>query len=290
MTVVFDASQQTFTLWWQLVFPLAALVFTIGAFLRRARWLWRGVGIGLTILLLFVAVIFPIADFQHVQSVLRAGKVKTVEGVISSHKRETIKRFMGTSRGVGISTTNRYSSTTREQFFVGPVWFWFDLGGFASGASFTNAGDPPLPLANGSKARVTWFEDAWYDSAARIVKLELGADSSSVNRGTPAAGHGDFDAFWKRFSAAAAKGDEAGVKALTHFPFLFSGTPLDAARFDSIWMGIFPAPNRACFATAMPVPDGSAMSVSCGVYVYIFEKSGGRWQLASFTADPEAAQ
>ena len=38
----------------------------------------------------------------------------------------------------------------------------------------------------------------------------------------------------------------------------------------------------------VPEPDGKTMSVSCGVYVYVFEKDASGWRLASFTADPEA--
>jgi hypothetical protein len=134
------------------------------------------------------------------------------------------------------------------------------------------------------RARVTWFNDGWNGDETRILRFELLEDGAGADAALPA----DFAAFWRRFSAAAAGGDEAGVKALTRFPFLFAGTPLDAGRFDSIWMGIFPPPHRACFAQATPLKDGDAWSVSCGAYVYVFEAGADGWKLASFTPDPEA--
>ncbi|MGD9810428.1 MAG: hypothetical protein AB7U35_03725 [Sphingobium sp.] len=302
MQLVFDASTQTFDAWWQAVFPATALLFTVIAFARGARWLWKGAGVALTLFLLFAAIIGPILDLHHVQSVMREGRTKTVEGPISMHKRETTKRWTGDSKGVGITSTRRYTSTTSEQFFVGNQWFWLRVDGYGSNASFTNGGNSPLPLHDGTLARVTWFEDPWYDNETRIVKLELGPGPGSLSGAAKAgkivrvplgAGSGDdgpvdFRPFWEKFSKAAAGGDRDSVAALTRFPFLFAGTPLDRDRFDSIWIGIFPEPLRPCFGSTTPVKDGTSMSVSCGAYVYVFEKDASGWRLASFTADPEA--
>lgn len=55
-------------------------------------------------------------------------------------------------------------------------------------------------------------------------------------------------------------------------------------------MGIFPAPLRACFATAAPMKDGDAWTVGCGAYVYVFNKGAAGWQLTDFAADPEAEE
>jgi len=55
-------------------------------------------------------------------------------------------------------------------------------------------------------------------------------------------------------------------------------------------VGFFPEPLRPCFGPACPVRVGDAWSVSCGAFVYVFEKTAPGWQLASFTADPEALQ
>ncbi len=123
-----------------------------------------------------------------------------------------------------------------------------------------------------------WVVGKVVDPKAKTVRVdETGSDPA-------------FAAFWTRFSAAASKGRRGRREGPDALPFLFAGTPLDAARFDSIWMGIFPAPNRPCFAAATPMKDGEAMSVSCGVYIYVFEKGADGWKLASFTADPEAEQ
>lgn len=304
MRLIFDASTQSFDDWWSLVFPAASLLLTMIAFVRDARKLWKWGGVVLTLFLLYATIIGPILDIRHVQAAMREGRTQTVEGRISAHKRETTKRWIGDSKGVGITTTRRYSTTTSEQFYVGRQWFWLRVGGYGSNASFTNSGDPPLPLRDGTRAKVTWFEDPWHGNETRIVRLELGPDPAAsgqpnnaelpgrvpLGAGTTGRTPADFAAFWQRFSGAAAKGDEAGVAALTRFPFLFAGTPLNRDRFDSIWMGIFPPPLRSCFTTAVPVKDGDAMSVSCGVYVYVFEKDASGWRLASFTADPEAEQ
>lgn len=307
MHLVFDAATQKFDDWWQAVIPVAALIFTMGAFIRDARALWKWGGVILTLFLLFATIIGPIMDLNHIQAAMREGRTKTVEGLISAHKRETVRRWVGDSRGVGISTTRRYTSSTSEQFFVGQQWFWLRVDGYGSNASFTNGGSDPLPLKDGTRAKVTWFEDPWYDNETRIVRLELGPDPAGISSGAqvgttarvPLGSGGkatgedtkapaDFAAFWQRFSTAASSGDQAGVAALTRFPFLFAGTPLEKDRFDSIWMGIFPPPLRSCFSTASPAKDGDAWSVSCGAYVYAFEKGADGWRLASFTADPEA--
>ncbi len=298
MRLIFDASAQTFDQWWQVVFPLAALLLTVIAFARDARPFWKWTCAGFTVLVALLTVALPYADFQHVQAAIHSEAVRTVEGPISGHKRETIRRFMGTSRGVGVTSTSRYSETTIEQFFVGQQWFWFRVGGYASPASFTNAVDPPLPLSDGTIARISWFDDPWYNKEPRILRLELGtARVYHAGASSPGAAVAtvkdippDFRAFWQRFSSAAARGDKAGVAALTRFPFLFAGTPLDRDRFDTIWAGIFPEPLRPCFASEAPVRDGDAWSLSCGVYVYVFEQEAGQWRLTGFTADPEAGQ
>ncbi|MBO9576425.1 MAG: hypothetical protein J7494_11850 [Sphingobium sp.] len=300
MKTLFDATTLSFSQYEMLLLPGAALLATIFAVARGTARKWHFILGGVTLLLFLLAFVLPVADYHHVQSAARAAGIETVEGVISDHSRVTERRFTGTSRGVGVTTTHNYRTVTTESFHVGTVWFWFDVGGFPSTASFTNAGDPPWRLANGQRVRIRYFEDPWYQGQRRITKIEAAearwqagaaADPKTKPvRGDAAAGDPQFQAFWSRFSAAAAKGDAAAVKALTRFPFLFAGTPLDAGRFDSIWMGIFPAPNRPCFASAQPVKDGDAWSVSCGVYVYVFEKGADGWKLASFTADPEAEQ
>lgn len=300
MQLIFDASTQVFDAWWQAIFPVAALVGTIYAFVREARTWVRWGGVALTFLMFYVAIVGPIIDLQHVQTVMREGRTKTVEGPISMHSRVTTKRWSGDSKGVGITTTRRYTTSTSEQFFVGKQWFWLRVDGYGSNASFTNSANPPVLLRDGMMAKVTWFEDSWNDNETRIVRLELGPEPGGLSgaahigktRRVPlaagASSDREFSAFWQRFSKAAAAGDKRGVATLTRFPFLFAGTPMDRERFDSIWMGIFPEPLRSCFSTAIPMRDGGAMSVSCGAYVYVFEKDASGWRLASFTAEGEA--
>lgn len=309
MTLIFDAATVQFASYWGLLLPAATLAVMLFVLLRGGPRKWVFLLGGVTIFLFLIAFVLPVADFHHVKAALTDGSAKTVEGVISMHERKTTKTWTGSSRGAGISSYNSYTTNTSEQFYVGQQWFWLRVGGMPSNASFTNAGDPPVSLRNGMRVRVTWFDDPWNGDETRILKLEIdekaaaalppepvtaaAATGASAAAATPASSAklpADFEAFWKRFSAAAAAGDAAGVKALTRFPFQFAGTPLDATRFDNIWMGIFPPPLRSCFSTAVPAKDGDAWSVSCGAYVYLFNKSADGWQLTDFTADPEALQ
>jgi hypothetical protein len=306
MTLVFDTASAQFNSYWGLLLPAATLAVMAVAFLRGGQRKWVFIMGGVTVFLFLVAFVLPVADFHHVKAALTDGSARTVEGVISMHERKTVKTWTGSGGGVGVSTYNRYRSDTSEQFYIGNQWFWLRVDGMPSGASFTNAGDPPVVLRDGMRARVTWFEDPWNGDETRILKLEIDEKSAlaaapvrpAVMAGVaPVAAAAstavlpaDFAAFWKRFSTAAAAGDKAGVKALTRFPFLFAGTPLDADRFDSIWMGVFPAPLRSCFGTATPVKDGDAWTVGCGAYVYVFNKGSAGWQLTDFTADPEAQE
>jgi|GEM_PF-3138949 len=311
MTLVFDTATVPFNNYIGLLLPGATLVVMLIALMRGGQRKWVLIMGGVTVFLFIVAFILPLADFQHVKAALTDGSAKTVEGVISQHKRETVRRWTGSSRAAGgVSSFDRYTSSTSEQFYVGNQWFWLRVAGMPSGASFTNAKDPPLPLRDGTRVRVTWFNDPWSDNETRILKLEIDeASAAAAARAQPAvvasggvagvpvaaaastaALPADFAAFWARFSKAAAAGDAAAVKALTRFPFLFSGSELDATRFDSIWAGIFPAPIRPCLGSATPLKDGDAWSVSCGVYVYVFNKGPAGWQFTDFSADPEAEQ
>jgi hypothetical protein len=297
MVTVFDAADARFDPY-LLIVPVIVLIVA-GVIFARARspgWRYFGGGIVALVGLLFMAL--PIADLYHVRAALTDGSAKSLEGVISQHKRETVRRWAGRSTGVGISNANRYTTSTTEQFYAGPQWFWLRVNGFPSGASFTNGADPPLDLVDGTRVRITWFNDPWFNDETRILKFEMEKtlpSGTAAQRFTPAASDtdslpSDFKSFWARFSQAAGKGDREGVKALTRFPFSFEGTPLNSDRFDNIWIGIFPAPLRPCFQTAQPLSDGENYSVSCGVYVYVFEKDAQGWHLASFTADPEAAE
>lgn len=306
MTLLFDAMTIRFDGYVMLLLPAAALAVMIYNMLRGGKRSWVFIMGGVTILLFLLVYVLPIADLHHVQSAAQASDVKTVEGLISNHSRVTEERFTGTSRGMGVSTTHNYRTVTTESFYVGQTWFWFEVYGFPSEASFTNSGDPPITLKNGQRVRVSYFDDPWYDQAriTKMVMLDGGKVSGAVASVTPSARRAktadtaslapssdkSFEVFWQRFSQAAARGDSGGIKVLTRFPLLFAGTPLDAARFDSIWMGIFPEPIRPCFGTATPMKDGDAWSVSCGAYVYVFNKSAAGWQFTDFTADPEAEQ
>jgi hypothetical protein len=312
MTLVFDAATVPFSGYIMLLVPAATLLVMFYNLVRGGQRKWVFIMGGVTVFLFLMFFVLPLADFYHVKAALADGSARTVDGIISMHKRETTKRWTGSARGVGVTSYSSYTTSTSEQFYVGQQWFWLRVGGMPSNASFTNAKDPPLPLRDGTRVRVTFFEDPWNGNETRILRLEIDEVSArraaagalnvavaAASEAAPAAQSAaasppflpaDFNAFWKRFSAAAASGDSAGVKALTRFPFLFAGTELDATRFDGIWMGIFPTPLRPCFGTASPIKDGESFSVSCGPYVYVFNKGAKGWQFTDFAADPEAME
>lgn len=286
MREVFSTAQQPFDQYVMLVLPGAALLLTLYMLFRRKqrRWLW--IGGGVTLLLFLLTFALPLADHHHMRAMAAGGDVRTVEGPISAHSRETRRVWTGTSRGVGVTTSDRYRTRTDEGLYIGTQWFAFEVNGYPSQASFTNSGDPPLPLADGTWARASYIADPWYQDELRIVRLSLG---EAGGPSTTSAHDQGFAAFWRDFSARVARGDEAGIRARTRFPFLFSGTPLAIERFGQVWQALFaPAPLRQCLGRATPVPDQGAMSVSCSIYVYIFEKGAEGWRFSGFTADPDA--
>lgn len=287
MRVIFDTAAQPFDQYQMLVLPGAAMVVTLALFARSRgrRTLW--IGGGITLLLFLLTFVLPLADHHHMQALARSPDVRTVEGPISVHSRRTYRVWLGSSRGVGVGTSNSYRTQTDEQFYIGPQWFAFTVGDYPSTASFTNIGDPPVKLADGMWAKASFIADPWYQDELRIVRLSLG-EPDAAERGA-ASGDPAFAGFWTKFAAALERQDQAGVRALTRFPFLFAGSAIGADRFETIWMALFVPPTlRQCLARAMPARDGEAMSVGCGAYVYVFERGAGGWRFAAFTADPEA--
>lgn len=287
MRVIFDTAGQPFNQYMMLLLPGAALIVTLVLFARGKgrRTLW--IGGGITLLLFLLTFVLPLADHHHMRALAASSGVRTVEGPISAHHRETRRVWLGTSRGVGIGTSNNYRTETIEQFYIGKQWFAFTVGNYPSNASFTNIGDPPVRLADGIWAKASFIADPWYEDELRIVRLSLG-EPDPAERASAAADPA-FAGFWRDFAGALGRQDQAAVRALTRFPFLFAGSSIGADRFETIWMALFFPPTlRECLARAAPAPDGEAMSVGCGAYVYVFEKGVGGWRFAAFTADPEA--
>ncbi len=288
MRVIFDTADQPFDQYKLLILPAAALVVTLALFARgrRRRTLW--IGGGITLLLVLLTFVLPLADHHHMRALAASPEVRTVEGPISVHSRETRRVWLGTSRGVGVGTSNSYRTETLEQFYIGTQWFAFTVGDYPSNASFTNIGDPPVALADGMWARASFIADPWYQDELRIVRLSLG-EPDPAERAESSSDDPAFAAFWRHFAAAVSGEDRNAVRMLTRFPFLFAGSAIGAERFETIWMALFAPPTlRQCLARATPLADGEAMSVGCGAYVYVFEKDGDGWRFASFTADPEA--
>jgi len=180
MTVVFDTAHVPFDQYEMLILPFVTLGLAVYNLLRGGRRKWVTILGGVTVFLFLLVFVLPLADYYHVRAALTDGSAKTVEGVISQHERKTTKRWTGSSRGVGVSSFNSYTTTTSEQFFVGKQWFWLRVGDFPSGASFTNAKDPPLPLKDGTRVRVTWFEDPWNGGETRIVRFEVDEASAAA--------------------------------------------------------------------------------------------------------------
>lgn len=299
LRTVFDAGAVAFDPLIPMLFPLAALAVTVWLFKTGTKPIYWKIGLGVMLLLAVVVVILPWIDHRRVQAKLAAGEVQTVEGIVSQHKRWKERRFDGWSKGVGVTSTARYTTTTYEYFYVGTRFFSYVVAG---GASFTNSGDPPVDIRDGMRARVTYFSDDWSDGELRIVRLALapgnGATPASTVVVVPPSGKSagksspglsaDFAVFRKRFGEAVRKGDAKATKALVNFPFLFGGNTLETDEFDSLWMSLFSEPLRPCLATATPVAEGDRYSLFCGPYGYYFAKTPTGWKLVEFGADGEA--
>lgn len=228
--------------------------------------------------------------------------METKEGVVSGHRRWTERRFTGSSKGVGVTSTHHYTRTTYETFYVGDRFFSFIAGGYPSGASFTNSADPPVTIKDGMRARVVYFADSWNDDDLRIVRLELGPGNGGIatspqvvvppsGRSTNGDGRvlpADFAAFRAQFGDAVRKGDAASAKEMVNFPFLFGGHRIEADEFDSLWMSLFSEPLRPCLATAKAVVEGDRYRLFCGPYGYYFGRTKAGWKLIEFGADGEA--
>jgi hypothetical protein len=85
-----------------------------------------------------------------------------------------------------------------------------------------------------------------------------------------------FAAFWKEFSAAAAKKDKDKIRALTQYP----SKELEEKDFDVIWKGMFPRAMLACLAKAKPERDdkfGNYVAF-CKETIYGFERTPQGWR------------
>lgn len=302
LRTVFDAGAVAFDPLVPSLFPLGALAVTIWLYKTGSRRLYWKIGTGVTLLLAALTLLYPWVDLRRVQAKLASGEVETIEGVVSQHKYWKERRFNGWSKGVGVTNTARYTTTTYEYFYVGDRFFSYVVGGYSSPASFTNSSDPPVPIRHGMQARVTYFPDGWNDGDLRILRLELGQGGGqppisaavTVPASGKSAGEGgsalpaDFAAFRKRFGEAVSKGDAAATKAMVNFPFLFGGNTLEADEFDSLWMSLFSEPLRPCLTTAKPIAEGDRYTLFCGPYGYYFARTNGGWRLVEFGADGEA--
>jgi hypothetical protein len=95
----------------------------------------------------------------------------------------------------------------------------------------------------------------------------------------PVGAQGDgFAAFWKEFSAAAAKMDKDKIRALTQYP----SPEFEQKNFDVIWKDMFPPRMLACLAKAKPERDDKAKNyvAFCKDSIYGFERTPQGWRFA----------
>ena len=85
-----------------------------------------------------------------------------------------------------------------------------------------------------------------------------------------------FAAFWKEFSAAAAKKDKDKIRALTQYPSM----ELEEKDFDIIWKDMFPRAMLACLAKAKPQRDQAYYVTFCKDTIYGFERTPQGWRFA----------
>ena|ERR1700752_3017725 len=96
-----------------------------------------------------------------------------------------------------------------------------------------------------------------------------------------AAAQGDgFAAFWKEFSAAAAKKDKDKLRALTLYP----SPEFEQKNFDVLWKDVFPTRVLACLDKAKPERDDSAKPPNyvafCRNTIYGFQSTPQGWRFA----------
>ncbi|MEJ0078089.1 MAG: hypothetical protein WDO17_22140 [Alphaproteobacteria bacterium] len=94
-----------------------------------------------------------------------------------------------------------------------------------------------------------------------------------------AAAQGDgFVAFWKEFSAAAAKKDKDKIRALTQYP----SPEFEQKSFDVVWKDIFPPRMLACLAKAKPERDDTTKDyvAFCRDTLYGFQRTPQGWRFA----------
>jgi hypothetical protein len=97
-----------------------------------------------------------------------------------------------------------------------------------------------------------------------------------------------FAAFWKNFTAALAKDDQASLaKMVALGPTLDQATPLTFARFHADHLG---PKTRQCLVKAKPVHslDGyghATYAAFCGELIYSFYPRGGAWKLTDIDAN-----
>jgi hypothetical protein len=96
----------------------------------------------------------------------------------------------------------------------------------------------------------------------------------------PASAQSDgFAAFWKEFSAAAAKKDKQKIGALTQYPSEELGKD-----FNAIWKDNFSSAMLRCLARAKPERDDSAKPPNyvtfCKETIYGFVQTAQGWRFA----------
>lgn len=97
----------------------------------------------------------------------------------------------------------------------------------------------------------------------------------------PASAQGDgFAAFWKEFSAAAAKKDKEKIRTLTLYP----SPEFEQKTFDAVWKDVFPPRILACLAKAKPKLDDNAKPPNyvafCRSTIYGFNSTPDGWRFA----------
>ncbi|MGZ8161185.1 MAG: hypothetical protein ACXWT4_20635 [Methylobacter sp.] len=272
METIFDLTVEPYREWPWAIIPMLFFLYSFQQrFLSiKRRWPIWSLVFGFVTAALMVAL--PIWDYRRMKAVLESHDgVQSVQGRITDYRTETVR-----SRRAGESS---YRTSIWEEFTVNGQRFGYYRSNYPSSASFTNNRSETVSFANGMTARITYVADPAYDNDLRILKLELGKDKTAVASG--------FDAFWKSFAAAVAKGDKQIVQTLTQFPFLFAGTPLPVEQFEQIWQGLFPPPIRDCFKSIQLLTENGKYMAFCGSYIFIFDHSAAGWRFSEFAADGE---
>ena len=168
MQVVFDGTAVPYGIEpFSLIGLIPLGIFLFDRFIRRRRGSWMLLAIGLIALIGINGILNW--DIHRIRAMAASGEgVEVSRGAVTQHWSIT-RRVRDTSG----SSSSAYKTIISEGFDIGNQRFAWKRGESFSPATFSNAAEPHLALADGQLVEVTWFTDAADNNSRRIIRLKL---------------------------------------------------------------------------------------------------------------------